>query len=86
MIQQKYRGVTKTNKQTKQNKEISQHDNKQRFEAFTLAALWTDGMQSPPRLKLAVIAPVDEDILVRSSHFHLLYFFIFIISLLIMFI
>ena len=42
--------------------------------AFTLAALSTDGMQSPPRLKLAVIAPVDEDILVRSSYFNLLYF------------
>ena len=48
--------------------------------AFTLAVLSTDGMQSPPRLKLAVIAPVDEDILVRSSHFNLLYFIFILVA------
>jgi len=37
-------------------------------------------MQSPPRLKLIVIAPVDEDILVRSSHFHLLYFIFILVA------
>ena len=37
-------------------------------------------MQSPPRLKLIVIAPVGEDILVRCSHFHLLLLFHFYIG------
>ena len=47
---------------------------------FSLAAFWTDGMQSPPRLKRIVIAPVDEDISVRSSHFHLLYFIFILVA------